>query len=302
MARQEINIGTAPTGTGGDTTRSAAVKINAMTQELYSRNALLGTASNRNVGIGPGEIQDVSAPAAMVGNSAFAEVGSHFIAYGDNTTNVPAGGLYWAGMRAQFPFQNCAVDLVGQVLSIGSMNLMFRTVAGNGGPDPWRKIYHDGNTTRGSGGVLSAASPIVRIANVADTTRLDLQETTFEPVGGWGVANDQARGVAVERLGVGEYRITGCLGLALEGWRTHDPVSPDGGRMLGITESHQDEDGAVTVRLFKQRWTLSDDGEMVSGRGAPIDVPLNSWIDVRLEMPAIEYPSPPPPLPATTEE
>ncbi|WP_262371442.1 hypothetical protein [Pseudomonas synxantha] len=175
-------------------------------------------------------------------------------------------------------------------------------VWGSGLPDAWRKIYHDGNTTRGSGGVLSAASPIVRIANVADTTRLDLQETTFEAAGGWGVANDQARGVAVERLGVGEYRITGCLGLALEGWRTHDPVSPDGGRMLGITESHQDEDGAVTVRLFKQRWTLTDDGEMVSGRGAPIDVPLNSWIDVRLEMPAIEYPSPPPPLPATTEE
>ncbi|MCF5133494.1 hypothetical protein, partial [Pseudomonas sp. PA-6-4F] len=69
MARQEINIGVAPTGAGGDTTRSAAIKINAMTQELYSRNGLLGTASNKNVGIGPGEIQDVSAPAAMVGNS-----------------------------------------------------------------------------------------------------------------------------------------------------------------------------------------------------------------------------------------
>lgn len=72
--------------------------------------------------------------------------------------------------------------------------------------------------------------------------------------------------------------------------------------MLGITESHQDEGGTVTVRLFKQRWTLTDDGEMVAGRGALIDVPLNSWIDVRLEMPAVEYPSPPPPLPATTEE
>lgn len=284
---------TVPVANGGTGATSAP---------LARTNLGLGSAATKTVGTAAGNIQDVSAPVVMIGNSAFAEVGSHFTAYGDNTTNVPPGGLYWAGMRAQFPFQNCAVDLVGQVLSIGSMNLMFRTVAANGGPDPWRKIYHDGNTTRGSGGVLSAASPIVRIANVADTTRLDLQETTFEPVGGWGVANDQAQGVAVERLGVGEYRITGCLGLALEGWRTHDPVSPDGGRMLGITDSRQYEDGAVTVRLFKQRWTLTDDGEMVSGPGAPIDVPLNSWIDVRLEMPAIEYPSPPPPLPATTEE
>lgn len=35
MARQEINLGAAPTGAGGDTTRSTAVKINAMTLELY---------------------------------------------------------------------------------------------------------------------------------------------------------------------------------------------------------------------------------------------------------------------------
>ena len=35
MARQEINLGTAPTGVGGDTTRTAGVKINAMTDEIY---------------------------------------------------------------------------------------------------------------------------------------------------------------------------------------------------------------------------------------------------------------------------
>ncbi|WP_124407320.1 hypothetical protein [Pseudomonas sp. R4-39-08] len=40
MARQEINLGTAPTGVGGDTTRSTGVKINSMTSEIYT---LLGT-------------------------------------------------------------------------------------------------------------------------------------------------------------------------------------------------------------------------------------------------------------------
>ncbi len=288
MARQDISIGTAPSGVGGDTTRTAAIKINAMTQELYARDALLGTASNRNVGLLSGNVQEIAAPAPIVGNSAFAEQGSHFQNYGDNTTVAPPGGAYWAGIRAQYPFQNCAMDLMAQVVTGGSMNLMFRTVAGNGGGDPWRKIYHDGNTTRGSGGALSAASPIVRIANIADSARLDLQESTFEPAGDWGVANDQAEGVFVERLAVGEYRITGSLGLALEGWRTHDPSSPDGGRMLGITDSQQADDGSVVIKLFKQRWTLTEDGEMVPGRGAPMDVPLNSWIDVRLEMPQPE--------------
>ena len=156
MARQEIILGTPPQGLGGDPPRTASMKINAMTQELYERAALLGTASDRNVGVGPGNIQEVSAPAAMIGNSAFAEAGSHFISYGDSTTNAPPGGTYWAGIRAQYPFQNCAMDLVAQVVSGGGMNLMFRTVAGSGIPDAWRKIYHDGNTTRAADGTLKA--------------------------------------------------------------------------------------------------------------------------------------------------
>ncbi|WP_459253044.1 phage tail fiber protein [Enterobacter hormaechei] len=30
---------------------------------------------------------------------------------------------------------------------------------------------------------------------------------------------------------------------------------------------------------------LSDDGDIVKIKGEPIDVPTNSWIDVRLDMP-----------------
>ncbi|MFQ6350940.1 hypothetical protein ACQRBV_03120 [Pseudomonas sp. R11F] len=40
MARQEINLGALPTGVGGDTPRSAMVKLNAMTEELYRGDAL----------------------------------------------------------------------------------------------------------------------------------------------------------------------------------------------------------------------------------------------------------------------
>ncbi|MBA6067705.1 phage tail fiber protein [Pseudomonas mosselii] len=163
------------------------------------------------------------------------------------------------------------------------------------GATSWAEFYHTGNTTRGSGGALSAASPILRIANVAGTERKDLLEHTFEPAGEWGVSNDEARGVTVERLGVGVYLVKGSLGLALEGWRIQDPCSPDGGRMLGITQSDQDTQGVVTIRLFKQRWTLDDDGEMHLGIGAPLEVPLNSWIDVRLEMPALPTPTEQPP-------
>ena len=47
MARQEIILGTPPAGLGGDPPRTASMKINAMTQELYDKNAALGTASVR---------------------------------------------------------------------------------------------------------------------------------------------------------------------------------------------------------------------------------------------------------------
>ncbi|KAA0997294.1 hypothetical protein FQ192_05405 [Pseudomonas sp. ANT_J12] len=220
-----------------------------------------------------------------------------------NANNQKATGLYAVSGATNSPFtaiqlltSDWGVDPRWQsqlALGISANKAYFRSIMKDQtAATSWAELYHTGNTTRGSGGALSAASPIVRIANVADTQRRDLQEQTFEPAGDWGVANEEAQGVLVERLDVGEYRVSGSLGLALEGWRTQDPCSPDGGRIIGITESQQAEDGTVTIKLFKQRWTLSDYGEVIPGRGTPIDVPLNSWIDVRLAMPEPLMPIP----------
>lgn len=48
MARQEIILGTAPTGLGGDPPRTASTKINAMTTELYGVTNNLKTASTKD--------------------------------------------------------------------------------------------------------------------------------------------------------------------------------------------------------------------------------------------------------------
>ncbi|WP_312819662.1 hypothetical protein [Pseudomonas sp.] len=179
------------------------------------------------------------------------------------------------------------IQQIAQDPSAGIYNpyVAVRHFSAQGSPGPWCAFYHTGNTTRASGGALSAASPILRVADVDRSERRDLLEQSFEPAGAYGATNDEARGVTVERTGVGVYVISGSLGLALEGWRIQDPCSPDGGRVLGITQSDQDSQGVITLRLFKQRWTLDEEGEMHLGPGAPLDVPLNSWIDVRLEMP-----------------
>ncbi|MDT3641232.1 phage tail protein, partial [Cronobacter sakazakii] len=53
----------------------------------------------------------------------------------------------------------------------------------------------------------------------------------------------------------------------------------------GIVEAEQTESGGLTIRLYKRRYIISEEGEIVTRKGAAIDVPANSWIDVRLEMP-----------------
>lgn len=260
-------------GTGGKTPAEARTSLQ------------LGTSSTYNVGTSPGNVMEVGAGGWL---------GSSIISNG-NANNAKATGLYSLSGAANAPF--AALQLLSSdwgndprwqsqfALGISDNKAYFRSILKDQtSATPWVEFYHTGNTTRGSGGALSAASPIVRIADLNLSLRSDLQEETFEPAGDWGVANSEARGVVVEKLGVGAYKIKGSLGLALEGWRTHDPCSPDGGRRLGITESFEEEDGSVIIKLFKEKWLLSDDGEMTQVKGVPIDVPLNSWIDVRLHM------------------
>lgn len=54
---------------------------------------------------------------------------------------------------------------------------------------------------------------------------------------------------------------------------------------LGVVEAEQTESGGLAIRLFKRKYMLSDEGEIVKTKGLPMDVPANSWIDVRLDMP-----------------
>lgn len=279
-------------GTGGNT-------------QLAARAGLgLGTAATAAIGYELGNVADAYASGRTKTSVAQSWLTNavHGIdpnLYPPGSAGMPTGGTgYWYKQILRHSDGSNRLTIAWPYgLAGNSGTVKFQSIY-DGAVTPWIELYHTGNTTRGSGGVLSAASPILRIANVVDSQRRDLNEQTFESAGAWGVANNEARGVSVERLGVGEYRVTGSLGLALQGWRTQDPCSPDGGGTLGITESEQGADGVVIIRLFKQRWTLSEDGEMIHGRGAPLDVPLNSWIDVRLEMPAVE----PPPSPLTETE
>ncbi|EJL90205.1 hypothetical protein [Pantoea sp. GM01] len=146
-------------------------------------------------------------------------------------------------------------------------------------------LYTDRNTTKASDGTLKAASPVARIVCSQDNTqRADVAEAGFSWCG-CGTANEEAEGITLSRLEAGVYVLTGSAGLATEGWQLLPPRDPKGSGDLGIVEAEQTESGGLKISLFKRRYKLTDDGDIEVVKGDLIDVPANSWIDVRLDMP-----------------
>lgn len=150
---------------------------------------------------------------------------------------------------------------------------------------PGSVVYTSENTTKASDGTLKAASPVARIVKSQnENQRTDIDENDFIWCG-CGTANAEAEGIKISRLDVGIYLLTGSAGLASEGWQLLPPMDPGGMGELGVVEAEQTESGGLTVRLFKRKYMLNDEGEIIKTKGAPMDVPPNSWIDVRLDMP-----------------
>ena len=147
-------------------------------------------------------------------------------------------------------------------------------------------IYGTSNTTKASDGTLKAASPVARIVkSQEECQRTDIDEQGYAWCG-CGTANAEAEGITLTRLDVGVYVLTGSAGLASEGWQLLPPMDPGGMGEMGVVEAEQTESGGLTIRLFKRKYLLGDEGEIVKTKGEPMDVPVNSWIDVRLDMPA----------------
>ncbi|MEP8603991.1 hypothetical protein ABKV45_21170 [Enterobacter hormaechei] len=163
-------------------------------------------------------------------------------------------------------------------------NITIRKQAGGTWLSPV-KLYSTGNTTKASDGTLKAASPVARIVkSQEECQRTDIDESEYVWCG-CGTANAEAEGITISRLDVGVYVLTGSAGLASEGWQLLPPMDPGGMGELGVVEAEQTENGGLTIRLFKRKYLLGDDGEIVKTKGEPMDVPVNSWIDVRLNMP-----------------
>ncbi|HAS1009592.1 TPA: phage tail protein [Enterobacter cloacae] len=265
-------------------------------------NLNLGSAALLNSGTDSGNVITVGSMGTPTGTRGFFQT-SQTNVVSRNWTDLTDIGLYdyvvQGGVGTGAPATNSDYFYVYNIrrTSAAFQQLAFPyatpTFAGrmlfrgnNGGTwSPWAEVYTTANTTKSSDGTIKAASPVARIVkNREETERADVADDGFTWCG-CGTANAEAEGIKLSRLDVGVYVLTGSAGLASEGWQLLPPMDPGGMGELGVVEAEQTESGGLTVRLFKRKYMLNDEGEIVKTKGAPMDVPSNSWIDVRLDMP-----------------
>ena len=163
MARQEIILGTAPTGLGGDPPRTASQKINFMTKELYAAVESMGTAATRDVQLNTLD----NTAGKLLGPGAFG-LGTGAPGAADLFA-LPGSGFYYSnpGGGTQNPMSNAA----GLTLHAGGGNsggggfqlygrdntFLFRGFT-SGAHSPTRMVYHDGNAV----GLVGAGAIIER--------------------------------------------------------------------------------------------------------------------------------------------
>ncbi|EJV4372399.1 phage tail protein [Enterobacter hormaechei subsp. xiangfangensis] len=197
-------------------------------------------------------------------------------------------GLTQLGLTANTGITSIVVNRGSRPTRIHQAYILRRTWFSYYGGSSWsyQEAYTTGNTTKASDGTLKAASPVARIvASQEAFQRADIAEDGFSWCG-CGTGNAEAEGITISRFEVGVYVLAGSAGLASEGWQLLPPMDPGGMGELGVVEVEQTESGGLTIRLFKRKYILSDEGEIIKTKGEPMDVPANSWIDVRLDMPA----------------
>ncbi|MFK8823785.1 phage tail fiber protein [Citrobacter freundii] len=225
----------------------------------------------------------------------------------DSMENYPkgiSGGLTKGSSLPQSGFG--ATDAVGLINNRGwhdqsggdtsfqiackGINIGFRGAALTGGAwylSRFYKLRTEANTTVDSNGFIKQASPIVNIFGSGKFT-----------------TNEESEGVTVIRTAKGEYLINGCIGLSSDAaWG-----GIDGGFEIPVDRNKQpriwldykvNADGSVLVRTYhrvhssappfaQNRIGNTDiDGVFTEtvADGEPVDIPADSFVSVRVEMP-----------------
>ena len=241
----DLAAGSIDTGNFFNLTVSGQITGNAVTQSSTDSTAgrLLKTrdAGILNDSIGAEEPDDVS---------------TNRIFRGDGAVNDPFSGQFigWNFSRGSGARRT---QLVVDIDS-ASGHAGYRYYDGSNWTS-YRTFLSTLNTTVDSNGFVKEASPIVRL----------FDDGTQEPV--------EPVGAHFERLGVGEYRLSGVEPLAETGWQIEVPQDGNGNRLVFVSTGYDPEARALTITTSEPAW----DGGWVAGD--PKDIPEGRWVDLRFK-------------------
>ena len=266
MTIQTINLGTAPSGAGGDTFRSTGSKVN----ENFSNPS---HAASRYVGTAAGNVMEVGAFGLGAEYSPTLNKNDNATASCIVTENsAPTGVITTGGIGLK----------VKNALSYGILNIRWNGVQLVFVDAEYVKSYellHDQNTTTDSNGFIKKASPIVKVF----AEKIEL--------------NDEAKQqeITFEKLGVGDYLIKGSTGFATEGWYIETPKDANGNILFAVIYQ-QLENKDIEIKTFKKKFDV-ESASIIADLDNPVDISTGRWIDIRLQ----EIPKPVPEMPVVTE-
>ncbi|EBD4088482.1 MULTISPECIES: phage tail fiber protein [Salmonella] len=273
---------------------------NGITTELNKKaNASdLGSAASKNTGLNSGDIMTVGSfgigakdgayafevndfgavQVAMSGSGLRTYRNNGFLGDGDQSI-AQYSPTIWVGTGDTWASLSLPYSPAGKIAVASGTESAGRMVV--------RLLWDNGNTVVDGNGFIKQASPVVRI----------FSDGGYE-------TNDESEGVVVTRIQTGEYLIEGCTGLNADAaWGGIDggfEIPVDRNKLARIWIDYEvNADGSVLVRTYhrvhpsappfaQNRIGNTDISGMFTetvADGEPVDIPADSFVSVRVEMP-----------------
>lgn len=273
---------------------------NGITTELNKKaNASdLGSAASKNTGLNSGDIMTVGSfgigakdgayafevndfgavQVAMSGSGLRTYRNNGFLGDGDQSI-AQYSPTIWVGTGDTWASLSLPYSPAGKIAVASGSESAGRMAV--------RLLWDNSNTVVDGNGFIKQASPVVRI----------FSDGGYE-------TNDESEGVVVTRIQTGEYLIEGCTGLNADAaWG-----GIDGGFEIPVDRNKQpriwldykvNADGSILVRTFhrvhpsaptfaqNRIGNTDNDGVFTEtvADGEPVDIPADSFVSVRVEMP-----------------
>ncbi|WP_407509465.1 hypothetical protein [Acinetobacter baumannii] len=277
MTIQTVNLGSAPTGAGGDTFRSTGAKVNEnFTNNTHAASRYVGTAAGNVMEVGVFGVGLTPTNAVSFKNLNTEEAGKVKSGFYSDTEHIGefiviSGNSGQKLLLGGSPYNNG----IPCYQSIG----LFEPTRKDFATAPIHTFKTSQNTTIDANGFIKAASPVVKLF----AERIELNDEAAE------------QPISFEKRDVGHYLLKGTSGFATEGWYIETPKDANGNILFAVIYQ-QLENKDIEIKTFKKKFDV-ESASIIADLDNPVDISTGRWIDIRLQ----EIPKPVPEMPVVTE-